>query len=489
VARKTYQECLEIPEGLSVGNVIGRGGSNVKKLYAITKSCYIEVEKKKVLIITNGQGKLPQRIEKMQQILFQESYYATSQCFINPRGATRYNSYHFRELDGPMLSVCSTTMYELYGSPEQEGEITDVVSPADKPPADPHTSRKKKKARATASKGAEPMAKPLLHLNTKEDVRDCLTKGLQMLVDEKGERKFIIQLSARLGKVMWSRFEGSVYRKDYSLEGLVQLLSSKSSMGKNIFNPIVESAGVRHLRSSFSDNTSHSIEVFDVKGDFACGARGLEGGTRLDIRLVLQRSVKGQAGLQVVMVRRNEAKEIGFDVLHLERQYDIRIGLYNYEYVTEGEPLHAVVREMVGTLSFPARHLVQFKPKMARWNIHVLRCKRKTTFLLDDRFAATVNCMSEHTFDVEKGQVIELDLKMEQHTEVELHNLAWECAFGRDAGFSSNQALSLLIERGSVNTREFDLLPRPWQVDHIIRDFDNFWGHLEFLTDKLDELD
>ena len=50
-----------------------------------------------------------------------------------------------------------------------------------------------------------------------------------------------------------------------------------------------------------------------------CGARGLEGGTRLDIRLVLQRSVKGQAGLQVVMVRRNEAKEIGFDVLHLER--------------------------------------------------------------------------------------------------------------------------------------------------------------------------
>ena len=39
---------MEIPEGLSVGNVVGRGGSNVKKLYAITKSYYIEVEKKKV---------------------------------------------------------------------------------------------------------------------------------------------------------------------------------------------------------------------------------------------------------------------------------------------------------------------------------------------------------------------------------------------------------------------------------------------------------
>ena len=98
-------------------------------------------------------------------------------------------------------------------------------------------------------------------------------------------------------------------------------------------------------------------------------------------------------------------------ILHIEfssemfcthRKYDVRIGLYNYEYVTEGEPLHAVVREMVGTLSFPARHLVQFKPKMARWNIHVLRCKRKTTFQLDDRFATTVTSMSEHTFDVEK---------------------------------------------------------------------------------------
>ena len=40
---------MEIPEGLSVGKVIGRGGSNLKKLYAITKSCYIEVEKEKVL--------------------------------------------------------------------------------------------------------------------------------------------------------------------------------------------------------------------------------------------------------------------------------------------------------------------------------------------------------------------------------------------------------------------------------------------------------
>ena len=41
--RKTYSESLEVPEGLSTGNVVGRGGCNVKKLYTITKSCHIKV--------------------------------------------------------------------------------------------------------------------------------------------------------------------------------------------------------------------------------------------------------------------------------------------------------------------------------------------------------------------------------------------------------------------------------------------------------------
>ena len=73
--------------------------------------------------------------------------------------------------------------------------------------------------------------------------------------------------------------------------------------------------------------------------------------------------------------------------------------------------------------------------------------------------------------------------------QLQLANLAWQCGFGHDAGLSSNQALSPLFERGSVNTREFDIIPRPWKVDDIISHFDTFWGHLDFLTDKLDELD
>ena len=35
------------------------------------------------------------------------------------------------------------------------------------------------------------------HLNTKEDVKDVLSTSLQMLSDERRERKFMIELSAR----------------------------------------------------------------------------------------------------------------------------------------------------------------------------------------------------------------------------------------------------------------------------------------------------
>ena len=68
----------------------------------------------------------------------------------------------------------------------------------------------------------------------------------------------------------------------------------------------------------------------------------------------------------------------------------------------------------------------------------------------------------------------------------QLHNLAWECAFGRDVGFSPDQSLALHVEHGTTNTRVFDSIPHPWQPELILRDFDDFWGHLETLNDKLD---
>ena len=113
-------------------------------------------------------------------------------------------------------------------------------------------------------------------------------------------------------------------------------------------------------------------------------------------------------------------------MLYIFRKHDVRIGLYNYEYVKEGEPLHAVVREMAGTLSFSSHYEVQIQPKMARWNIHVVRHKEKTSYVLDDTHSATVCRMSEYTFDVDKEEVVKLDLRKEKKYSVEVSVYATE---------------------------------------------------------------
>ena len=69
----------------------------------------------------------------------------------------------------------------------------------------------------------------------------------------------------------------------------------------------------------------------------------------------------------------------------------------------------------------------------------------------------------------------------------QLHNLPWECAFGRDAGFSPSQALGLHVEQGAADVRQFDTIPHPWEAASVLRDFDLFWAHLETLTAQLDE--
>ena len=171
----------------------------------------------------------------------------------------------------------------------------------------------------------------------------------------------------------------------------------------------------------------------------------------------------------------------------------------------DGEPLFGVVREMVGRISFLPHHKVRIQPKTSRWSVHLIRHKKKTTYVVDDKYAVTVADVSEHSFDVRGNEAVEFDLRKEGHAEVEvsckerymnacavlcltlqLHNLAWECAFGRDAGFPPDKALAQHFERGSVNTRNFGIIPHPWQVPSILSDFNTLWDQLEGLAEKLD---
>ena len=90
----------------------------------------------------------------------------------------------------------------------------------------------------------------------------------------------------------------------------------------------------------------------------------------------------------------------------------------------DGDRLYGVVKEMLGKISFPSRDKVRIHPKTSRWNIHLIRHKKKLTYPLDDKFALTITDVSEHTFNVKTARESELfDMRMETkatHAEVEV---------------------------------------------------------------------
>lgn len=76
---------------------------------------------------------------------------------------------------------------------------------------------------------------------------------------------------------------------------------------------------------------------------------------------------------------------------------------------------------MVGRISFPSRNKARIQPKTARWNIHLIRHKKKLTYMLDDSFAVTVSDISEHKFDVHEGEGVDFDMRMANtHVEIEV---------------------------------------------------------------------
>jgi len=66
------------------------------------------------------------------------------------------------------------------------------------------------------------------------------------------------------------------------------------------------------------------------------------------------------------------------------------------------------------------------------------------------------------------------------------HNIAWECAFGRDAGLSPEQALALHMEHPTIEPSVDRAIPHPWQPEHILEDFKEVWEHLDTLNKTLE---
>ena len=67
----------------------------------------------------------------------------------------------------------------------------------------------------------------------------------------------------------------------------------------------------------------------------------------------------------------------------------------------------------------------------------------------------------------------------------QVHNCAWECAFGRDVGFSPENALALHMDHPTLQPEIAGAVPHPWQPDSILKDFHDFWENLDSLSEML----
>ena len=108
------------------------------------------------------------------------------------------------------------------------------------------------------------------------------------------------------------------------------------------------------------------------------------------------------------------------------RQHDVRIGLHHYEVVQDGDPYYGVVKEMISRITFLPRHMIRIQPKTSRWNVHFIRHKKKMTYIVDESFAVTIATVSEHSFDSEKDEPVNFDLRDKGHTEVEVRRFSNE---------------------------------------------------------------
>ena len=67
------------------------------------------------------------------------------------------------------------------------------------------------------------------------------------------------------------------------------------------------------MRTKQKSHKPYLVETFDVK--VTC----VDGGDRLDVRLLVKRNDHGETILRVLMVKKNEIKDVTFDILNLHR--------------------------------------------------------------------------------------------------------------------------------------------------------------------------
>jgi hypothetical protein len=249
-----------------------------------------------------------------------------------------------------------------------------------------------------------------------------------------------------------------------------------------IFTTDVKQVSADAVKRQLEDERVSVLETFDVK---FTNPRGGRKRTAVDVRIKFE-----QDRPKILHVKRNEAKIVVFDVLSLHRNHDIRMTLNYYEVMTAGSPEYEVVEKLVRTVSLsdPEKRTISLETRTDDWNVNFIRHKTREAYRIDDKYIVTVTCVRECQFNEQLSNTyvsVTPDLYHKTHTEIEFHNLTWECAFGRGVDFSPEKSLALLMENPAAPPEITGAIPHPWQPDHILEDFQEFWENLDSLNEML----
>jgi hypothetical protein len=308
-------------------------------------------------------------------------------------------------------------------------------------------------------------------------MREMLKGALEWFCAEKREKgSFVLKLEARFGKVLWRNIPEDVSECALGLTNFSHLCFSDTNHPR-IFNTNVKREGVEAVKAEVADGKKKTLlETFDIKFTVP----GETERVSVDVRLKFD----GRKPT-VLLVKKNEAKVVVFDVLSLHRDHDIRMTLNFYEIVSP--ELYRVVQQLLREVSYDVdKQTLTLPPRSRELSVNFIRHKKREAYCIDDKLLLTITSIEEY-----KDPLSELDLSgyhSDPHIEIEFHNCAWECAFGRDVGLPPEKCLALHMENPAVSPEIARAIPHPWQPEHILEEFQEFWESLDTLNETLGPL-
>ena len=112
------------------------------------------------------------------------------------------------------------------------------------------------------------------------------------------------------------------------------------------------------------------------------------------------------------------------------RQHDVRMSLNQLRVVSPSHPLSGVTQRMLTEVSFSEPGTLRLIPCTKEWNVNFIRHKKRTSYVLDEKYITTVSSVDEYTVDMKHPKWKPITIKPEDysnHTEVEVRSVHVYC--------------------------------------------------------------